>query len=502
MSAWDHQPRATVVPIRGRKKNANQIIIPHVSLTDNLAAFEDDLEKLRTNNGQYRAGIEHLLGSDAGDILGVTPVLRNDSSVAYMELRVAQKSVHKNVAPKTFRVIYRADVSGSDNPKDDGLNRLCVGIEALASHELLIPTNSRAMLDAVAAFKSNQTDGLRPAFLWCEGEKARVGLQRRVESSAALEAFAAKGFFPVTAATLSGMPGVVHTNYALMPQPRVAARYLVEGKNDTALDLSVPFHFIIPDNDNIGYNEACALADRFITFYKVPVTQVLISESPPSARLGWDDADELPPFFSDDDRISQILEAAAYVDRWVLRPTKSSVEIDPTHMANRRRALKLAGISESYVDTASSQIVIKSPLRWQNKSVPDDTELMLLAEVALGKMGHSPTLNLLQVQQWRDTLNSMYSGVWRDSIHEETIATIEEGRARKTEANRPERLFCEMFGLPDVPFVRQAGWHLIRDTLALRLRPAFNAEAVIPQLLFVFYGNEACGMSIQVFQKY
>ena len=86
MSAWDKPAaRATLIPIKGRKKNANQKITPYVVLTQNHEAFEQDLERLRTNNGQYRASISHLLSEDLGDIKEVVPVARSNGAIAYLQ---------------------------------------------------------------------------------------------------------------------------------------------------------------------------------------------------------------------------------------------------------------------------------------------------------------------------------------------------------------------------------------------------------------------------------
>src|ERR1700733_9114752 len=100
MSAWDNKPRATVIPIKGRKRNANRVIIPYVSLTNNLTEWEVNFASLRENNGQTRGKLEHLLGKDVGEIQEVTEVHRADGSIAYFELRLVRKNPHKDVSPK------------------------------------------------------------------------------------------------------------------------------------------------------------------------------------------------------------------------------------------------------------------------------------------------------------------------------------------------------------------------------------------------------------------
>lgn len=501
MSEWDggSPQKDGVIPFRGRRKNATQRVMPHVSMSENIEQFEIDMAKLRANNGQTRAGVNFLLDPDAADIESVVVVRRNDNSPAFLEIRTALKPTNKRRATKTFRIIYRADVEASDDPKHNGVGLLRSGIDELSRQGLFIPTNAPALLTAVSLYKNDPTNNLRPALLWCEGEKTRIALQRRVETEEALDAFAQRGLVPVTSATLSGLTGVKHTNYLLAPGPGTAITSTRIGKNNTVLDLNSAIHFIVLDNDSAGYFEGTVLADRFSTEYRVDPAQIYLVEAPPGAPTGWDDADRLPSLVTESERIDQILNAPLFSQRWIYKvKAKGEYEINAEHVGNRRRALKMSGITDCYTDTTVNRPIIRSTQNWQNRESPDDVELLGLAETALKHMGHEPTTTHLNKEKWRDSLNSMVLNASRDIIHEETMQMIERGRERCNEENRPENLFQRSFGLSDTEFNRLAGWHLMRDSLALRLRPAFNAEPVIPQLLFVFYGNENSGKSTAV----
>jgi hypothetical protein len=103
--------------------------------------------------------------------------------------------------------------------------------------------------------------------------------------------------------------------------------------------------------------------------------------------------------------------------------------------------------------------------------------------------------SIKHLSNWREPLLSLASETPRDLIYEETLAIVERGRLRVDERNAPELLFIKAFNLPETPYLRQAGWHLIRDIVAMRVRPAFRAPPVIPQLLYVLCGPENDGKS-------
>jgi hypothetical protein len=197
-----------------------------------------------------------------------------------MEIRFGLKAVEGGGASKGYRIIYRADIKGSDNPSDDAVGKLCSGIKPLSEYGLYIPTNAPALLAAVRVYKADPVEELRPAFLWCEGEKARLALEARCGTEEALELFASRGVTPVTAATLGGMTGVKHTNYLLAPGPYAPPAATVAGKNDEPLDLSAAIHYIILDNDVSGRAEGYALAARFLDEYEVPRDQIDLVDPP------------------------------------------------------------------------------------------------------------------------------------------------------------------------------------------------------------------------------
>ena len=178
---------------------------------------------------------------------------------------------------------------------------------------------------------------------------------------------------------------------------------------------------------------------------------------------------------------------------WIHKQTKDGHVLDVNSVLNRTRALELVGIRETFVDTATEHSHIIGPEPFANGYGPNDAELVNIAEAAVRRMGVDFTTE--HFTNWRPVLEALAERTKRDLIYEETIEMIERGKERMNEENKPEMLFIKSFGLTDNAYNRAAGKHLIRDTLAMRLRPAFRAGAVIPQLLYVLYGPENDGKS-------
>ena len=144
MSEWLDRNASNVVALRPAvvtKVNVKRVIIPYVSMSTNIAGFNDHVALLLRNNGQARQGIDHLLPPHAGDIDRVTVAERADGSPGFLEIRTAPS---KQGAPKQYRVIYRADVTGSDDKRDDGC-KLLAGFTELAKVGLYTPTNAPAL---------------------------------------------------------------------------------------------------------------------------------------------------------------------------------------------------------------------------------------------------------------------------------------------------------------------------------------------------------------------
>lgn len=494
MSEWNERASAQKKVPGTPKKNAKQIIKPRVTLSDNPERFENWIRGLRDNNGQARAALDRLLDKAAYEIERVTVARHMDDSPAYIEVRTSTRPSGKDMRSKTYRTFYRADVSGSDDKRDDGEGQLAVGITPLAEAGLYVPVGAADMHDA--AREARARAGLRPVVFWCEGDKTREAVEARLNSDYARDKFAELGYLPVAAASLGGVTGIRSTNYLLRPPPGVSSEFTYAGCNDVALELKEFLHYVVLDNDAEGRSEGMQLADKFEVTYGVPKTQIFIVEPPATAMAGWDDADTLPPPINEQIRIDQYLAAKCYDGWWEIKRLKGGgFEIDTGSIANRQRAMRLAGVSEAFLDTSNGKYNIKGPLGWAGH-LPNETEIQLLAEKSIKIMGKS--LSVAELGGWREPLNMMANDTKRDLIYEETMALVDAGRAGKTDTNRPENLFAQLFGLPMTPYLMNAGFHVMRDIVALRCLPAFEQDAVIPQLLYVFYGNEGYGKSTAV----
>ena len=495
MSGWAGNAGAPrVQDANVRRPNAKREITPRLLL------FEDAPENAErriaawlANNGQARTAIAHCLPPNATEIERVTPVRWADNSVAYVEIRTGAKRTARDTRDKAYRTIFRGDVRGSDDPRQDGAG-YCAGMEALSKHGLLLPTNVPTLIATQAALAGDAA--YKMAVVWCEGEKTREAVEQRLERIDALDGFEALHWVPVTAATLGGMAGVRHTNYRVRPAPGVDAMFTAQGKNDVALELERCIHLVVLDADTDGRREGMALIEKLEKTYQVPRAQLFVVEPPLSAPEGWDDADPLPYDVSQAQRVVAFTNPVPYDGWWEFRATKNGPVVDIDSFNNRKRALRMAGISECFLDTSTGMYHVKGPAPWENRVFPNDRELTNIAARAVEAMGHP--FSVRHLGNWLEPLESLVSDNVRDLIEEETREMLEQGAAQRTTDNRPENLFIRMFDLPDTEFLREAGRLMIRDILAMRLRPARNAAPLSPQLLFVFYGVENCGKSTAV----
>lgn len=472
-------------PAKTAKKNKDRIVKPHVYLDDTDPLLLH-LDKIRENNGQYRSLIAHLLPKETVGINRVTVVSRADDSVAYIEFRVDTKD-----GGKSYRTVYKADVSKSDDSRDDGAVYLS-DFSELAKRQLCIPTNAPTLIAAQEAHERGEIPRL--AIFWCEGEKAREAVENRLASDYATERFEEANVYPVTAATLGGGSGVKSTNYALRPSARIPGEYTAVGKNDVALKLDKYLHYIVLDNDKAGRDEGTALAAKLEREYKIDKSQIHFVEPPAEAFEGWDDADELPHSLTEEARVDMFFSAVAVSDTWIMKPVKGGgFEVDVDDVDNRILALKRIGLTEAHTDSATGLKYVKGPFQFENGNYPNDDELVRLAKMAVEAMGLGVKVGNLK--HWEDALSLMFTGVIRDTIYEEIMRDIEDGRAKMTQENIPELLFIKSLGLEDTPYHREAGRLCIRDYVAASILPAYNKPAIEPQILFVLHGGENQGKS-------
>lgn len=476
--------RTTTAPAKVSKKNKDRIIKPHVYL-DDTDPLLIHLDKIKENNGQYRSMIADLLPKDTVAINRITPVLRADDSVAYLEIRVDTRE------GKSYRTIFKGDVSKSDDSREDGARYLS-DFSELAKRQLCIPTNAPTLIAAQEAFEKGEIPRL--AIFWCEGEKAREAVEQRLASDYATERFEEATLFPVTAATLGGGAGVKSTNYALRPSSKIPGEYTAVGKNDIALKLEKYLHYIVLDNDKAGRDEGIALAAKLEKEYKVDKDQIFFVDPPNEAFEGWDDADQLPHSLTEDARVDMFFAATPISDTWIMKPIKGGgFEVDVDNVDNRLLALKRIGLTEAHTNTATGLKYVKGPFVFDNGFYPNEDELVKLAKMAVEAMGLP--VKVAHLKGWEDAMSLMFTGVKRDTIYEEIMRDIEIGRENMTNENKPEMLFIKSLGLEDTPYHREAGRLCVRDYVAASILPAYNNPAIEPQVLFVLHGGENQGKS-------
>jgi hypothetical protein len=284
-----------------KEQNAKQVITPRVSFPEN-DTFLTHLDDICRNNGSAMHIIKHLLPENTLAINRATVVRREDGSVGFVELRL-------DVRPtgKTYRTLFLADVTGSDDPRNDGFG-INSKVSALSALGLYTPSNPRELIAAQEYVARHPS--LTLAIFWCEGEKARAAIEERLNCDIVRDWARAKNYYIITSATLGGTAGAEVTNYALRPRSGTPTQFIVENKNTTILRIEKAIHFIILDNDDAGRREGYTIAERFEKEYRVPKEQIHIVSPPETADEGWDDADDLPDGVTEQDRLDQILNAA------------------------------------------------------------------------------------------------------------------------------------------------------------------------------------------------
>jgi hypothetical protein len=486
---------SNVTPLRRRaapktvekapKKNKHRVISPRVYL-DESDPIVMNLEGLRDNNGQVRSIISHILPKDTASINRITPVERADGTIGYFEFRLELKD-----GSKAYRTIFKADVSNSDDPREDGAQYLAE-FSALAAKELYIPTNAPALIEAQQLYDKGEVS--KVAIFWCEGEKARQAVEARLAQEYAQDKFEEIGVYPVTTATLGGGSGAKSTNYALRPSPKVAGEFTAVEKNDVALKLEKYLHYIVLDNDKAGRDEGIALANKLEREYRVDKVNIYFVEPPLEAHESWDDADPLPYTQTEETRIDMFFAASPVADSWKMKSVKGGgFEVDAENVDNRLLALKRIGMTEAHVNTSTGLRHIKGPFPFENGDYPNEDERIKLIRLSLQAMGVDAKVSYMR--GWEEMFSLLFTGSMRDTIYEEIMVDIEAGRANKTEDNTPEMLFIKSLGLEDTAYHREAGRLCIRDFIAATLLPAYRKPAIEPQLLFVLHGGENQGKS-------
>jgi len=485
----------------------------------------------------------------------VTEILNNDNSVAFLEVRIKRQTSSNYVPTVNNNLLsFPQDITKLDKeykhifwgdkiwpPDEQGQertdrNQFCATTSALINAGLFRPTNAPAALahlrrfrlqlddyhKRLSAFKASQdpshtpnpnaTPALfpdlpppTPIFLVAEGEKTRRGLESYLLAddpavSLLLEEYNVE---ITTLGVLAGMTGSRGTNFACRP---ASQDFIIKGVNDEALETPLAQWIIVRDNDDAGIKESLATANSLHESFGVPADRIRIAAPPPNVKSRWDDADLLPSGMRPYDRLKQILDTKAMLEQYALREVgrgkNATWEVDPTNHNNKRLAIKR--ISSSIFDEQSTGnryfIIPDTPL---DGSCPlSETETLYMATLCLRDMGHQPLDNLLRRNDWEPVFRGRFEPAveMRNFIYEEVTRDIERGQfilanAPDKEIYNPETYLLDGFNLPDTPRNRTISRIMIRDYVAVTLRPYLDRKPIIPQVIFVLYGDEGIGKS-------
>jgi hypothetical protein len=501
---------------------------------------------LRTNSGVAIKDLGALLNPEPPykfeRIETVTEVCWKDGSIPFYEIRIVRQASSHAISPsvlqfpenpaklnKEYKHIFKGDKIWPLN--DDGQEHTdrfawCSTSSVLMQAGLFIPTNGPAALELLSRYRIELDDYNRrlaayrqaqepsykasdtpatfpeqrpptPVFIWTEGEKARKGVESYIntEDPQILSLLEEYNVEIVTLGVLAGEPGARGTNYTMRPYSN---DFIIKGVNDEYLELPLALHIYARDNDDEGRTEANITAQSLIKL-GVPPDQVRIANPPLNALSKWDDGDTLPPGLTPYDRLKQILDAPSTIGQYVFRSKgKNQEEVDPTNRNNKRLAIQR--ISKSMFDETSTGerhfVIAKTGETLSAK------DYMYMAELCLEEMGHQPTDNLLRESDWKPVFISRFPNVIesRNFIYEEVMQTIERGQfmlanAADKEQYNPETYLIDGFNLPDTPRNRLISRVVIRDYIAVTLRPHLEQNPVIPQMMLILYADEGIGKS-------
>jgi hypothetical protein len=489
----------------------------------------------------------------------VTPVLNKDGSVIFMEIRIVrhnplgsipstspnnnlikfQRDPTRTKVDKEYKHIFMGDkIWPLDDQGQERTERsvFCSTTSVLMNVGLFIPTNSPAALEhlrryrkelgeyhtRLSAFKASQYPTYErdpqaqpaafpeqqpptPIFLVTEGEKARLGVESylNLDDPEILSLLEEYNVEITTLGVLAGMPGAMRTNFSIRP---LSQDFVVNGVNDEVLECALAQWIIIRDNDNDGIKEALAMANTLNLSFNVPANQIRIANPPVNVKPKWDDADPLPSDMKPVDRLKQILDTKSMLEQYVLRQTgkgrNEEWEVDPTDHNNKRLAIKR--ISTTIFDEQSTcSRYFEIPDTHLNGSIPlSESEVLYMATLCLRDMGHRPLDSMLRKSDWEPVFTGRFEPPieTRNFIYEELMRDIERGQfilnnAPDKEYYNPETYLLDAFSLPDTSRNRLVSKILIRDFLAIGLRPYLDRNPIIPQVLFVLHGEEGIGKS-------
>jgi putative DNA primase/helicase len=196
---------------------------------------------------------------------------------------------------------------------------------------------------AIAA-KTAEANHSTVTVFWCEGMHSKAGVEALLahpDNLAGVETYKRLNRTEiVVCAWLSGLPGIMATNFELRPD-----EHFVSPINDYKFDWREFFIdrvIVIPDTDNEGMIEAKALVNRLTEEFGLPRRNVDMARHPIGLKKsqiekGWDDHDPLPHGMTRQERLAQILDAPPF-------ETRETILVHPDHMHEAVDAVEKAMI--------------------------------------------------------------------------------------------------------------------------------------------------------------
>ena len=282
--------------------------------------FDSFVRDLRANKGTVVSYLSKVTPDPIQHVEAVTPVYTATGEPISMEVRCGFRN-QKGEPDKCYYMVFSAQVEksfGIQHLNTNVYHSVSVKSSLLIERGLYLPANAPALVEVVNSYSGGANE-LQPVIFWTEGEKARLGLEKRLRAGAGL--FETRHWRVVTSATFGGPTGARGTNYALIPKDMAAIRDAGQAapeearetfaKNNPTLALDKAIHIFVRDNDTQGLYEAFESGTRLIEEFGVLEDAVRLAHPPAGLGRndGWDDADALPDGVSDEDRLTQIIHA-------------------------------------------------------------------------------------------------------------------------------------------------------------------------------------------------
>ena len=206
----------------------------------------------------------------------------------------------KRKRPKVHKIIYRAEITGCDREKDNGLRLV---VSSLLSDDPLVQAGLWCCLGAEEAAKTidqydrERTSGknpLCPTLYWFEGYPAYVAGRDYIAS--VKQAALALGINPIAVGWAGGIKGAKAINLFLRPFDN---DFIVKGISDASIVYRIVKHCIVVDNDKDGDHEGLLIGHGLKGSVDVQIIPPPAWGEGEPLPYAWDYADPLPPGWED-----------------------------------------------------------------------------------------------------------------------------------------------------------------------------------------------------------